>query len=240
MQEIKEVVDLTFENIRDQLADFRSDSIDSGKIWETKAKHITPEKRVDTHLLNNLTKLEQYLKDRGLDLPIIHALIGKYVYIRYLYDRETISKEWLAENDINLDTVLGRNATLAGLLHLTTVLENRFNGDIFPLPPNVASILGDEIVSLVASTLKGDDPISGQLHLDFEAYDFSYIPVETLSSIYEQFLHSQGTGKKVGAVYTPEPVADYLLCELDESKREPERFQIHNMDRGFSSHSANA
>jgi type I restriction-modification system DNA methylase subunit len=218
VKEIKDIVDLTFESIRDRLTDFGSDSIDSGKIWETQAKYITPEKRVDAHLLNNLEKLEEYLKGRVLDLPIIHALIGKYVYIRYLYDRKILSEEWLAENNINLDFVLSRNATLAGLLHLTEVLESRFNGAIFPLPSNIEATLSDEIVSLVASTFKGDDPISGQLHLDFEAYDFSCIPVETLSSIYEQFLHSQGTGKKVGAVYTPEPVADYLLCELEESK----------------------
>ena len=218
VKEIKEIVDLTFEGIRYQLADFRADSIDSGRIWETQSKYVTPEKRVDTHLLNNLRRLEQYLKGRNLDLPIIHALIGKYVYIRYLCDRGILSKEWLIENDISLDAVLSRDATIAGLLHLTEVLENRFNGAIFPFPPNVETTLSNEIVSLVASTFKGDDPISGQLHLDFEAYDFSYIPVETLSSIYEQFLHSQGTGKKVGAVYTPEPVADYLLCELEESK----------------------
>lgn len=219
---IKGIIDLTFESLRDKLADFRADSIDSGRIWETQSKYVTPEKRVDTHLLNNLNKLEQYLlNERNLDLPIIHALIGKYVYIRYLCDRKIISEEWLAENNINLDSVLSRNATLAGLLHLTEVLEDRFNGAIFPLPSNIETTLSNEIVSLVASTFKGDDPVSGQLHLDskdFKAYDFSYIPVETLSSIYEQFLHSQGTGKKVGAVYTPEPVADYLLCELEESK----------------------
>ena len=219
---IKGIIDLTFESLRDQLADFRADSIDSGRIWETQSKYVTPEKRVDTHLLNNLNKLEQYLlKERNLDLPIIHALIGKYVYIRYLCDRKIISEEWLSENHINLDSVLSRNANLAGLLHLTEVLEDRFNGAIFPLPSNIKTTLSDEIVSLVASTFKGDDPISGQLYLDskdFKAYDFSYIPVETLSSIYEQFLHSQGTSKKAGAVYTPEPVADYLLCELEESK----------------------
>lgn len=218
VKEIRGIIDLTFESLRDQLSDFRADSIDSGRIWEAQSRYVTPEKRVDTHLLNNLKQLEKYLKGRGLDLPIIHALIGKYVYIRYLYDRKIISEEWLVENNLNLDSVLSRNATLAGLLHLTEVLEDRFNGAIFPLPSNIEATLGDEIVSLVASTFKGDDPVSGQLHLDFEAYDFSYIPVETLSAIYEQFLHSQGTGKQVGAVYTPEPVADYLLCELEESK----------------------
>jgi hypothetical protein len=217
--EIQDIANLAFESIREKLIDFGSDSIDSGKIWQTQAKHITPENRVDMHLLNNLEKLEKHLKGRGVDLSIIHALIGKYVYIRYLYDRQILSREWLAENNINLDSILGRNATLEGLLKLTELLENRFNGAIFPLPSNVEEILGnDEIVALVASAFKGDDVESGQLHLDFNAYDFSYIPVETLSSIYEQFLNSQGTGKKVGAVYTPEPVADYLLCELQESK----------------------
>jgi hypothetical protein len=219
VNEIQDIANLTFESIREKLRDFGSDSIDSGEIWQTQAKHITPENRVDIHLLNNLEKLEKHLKIKGVDISIIHALIGKYVYIRYLYDRQILSREWLAENNINLDTILGRNATLEGLLKLTELLENRFNGAIFPLPSNVEEILGDdEIVSLVASAFKGDDLASGQLHLDFNAYDFSYIPVETLSSIYEQFLHSQGTGKKVGAVYTPEPVADYLLCELQESK----------------------
>ncbi|TYQ25789.1 class I SAM-dependent DNA methyltransferase [Pseudanabaena sp. UWO310] len=217
--EIQDIAKLTFENIREKLVDFGSNSIDSGKIWQTQSKHITPENRVDIHLLNNLEKLEEHLESRGVDLSIIHALIGKYVYIRYLYDRKILSREWLAENNINLDTILGRNATLEGLLKLTELLENRFNGAIFPLPSNVEEILGnDEIVALVASSFKGDDLESGQMHLDFNAYDFSYIPVETLSSIYEQFLNSQGTGKKVGAVYTPEPVADYLLCELQESK----------------------
>jgi type I restriction-modification system DNA methylase subunit len=218
VKEIKEVIDFTFESICDKLVDFRSDSIDSGRIWETQSKYITPEKRVDTHLLKNLEALEEYLKNKELDLPIIHALIGKYVYIRYLYDRGILSREWLTENNLSLEVVLGRNATLDGLLDLNEALENRFNGDVFPLPSDARLILNDEIVSLVASTFKGDNPISGQLHLDFEAYDFSYIPVETLSSIYEQFLHSQGIGKKVGAIYTPEPIADYLLCEMQESK----------------------
>lgn len=218
IKEIKEIVNLTFESICEELADFKSESIDSGILWKNQAINLTSERRVDTHLLNNLRLLEEYLEGTGLYLPVAHALIGKYVYIRYLRDRGILSTEWLEENEINLDTVLGRNATLAGLLRLTEALEERFNGAIFPLPPGAEENLNDTVVSLVASTFKGDDLRSGQLHLDFEPYDFSYIPVETLSSIYEQFLRTQGTGKKVGAVYTPEPLADYLLCELEQSK----------------------
>ena len=213
-----DTIDSNIANIQTKLDYVFAESIDSGRLWQTQAKYLIPEKRVDIHLLNNLEKLGKRLEKEGIDLSVAHSLIGKYVYIRYLWDRGILSKQWLDENNIILDTVLGRNATLEGLRKLVEALESRFNGDIFPLPLQGKKAPKDEIVSLVASVFKGDDPISGQLHLDFDIYDFSYIPVETLSSIYEQFLHAQGKGKKVGAVYTPEPVADYLLSEIHYTK----------------------
>lgn len=205
-------------NIKAKLDYLAAESIDLGKVWKVQADNLVPERRVDTHLLNNLEKLGERLVQEGIDLAIAHALIGKYVYIRYLRDRKIISDEWLEENNLVLDNVLSRNATLAGLRSIIEILEQRFKGDIFPLPLRGKDAPTDDLVSLVASVFKGDDPISGQLHLDFDAYDFSYIPVETLSSIYEQFLRTQGKGKKIGAVYTPEPLADYLLCELNHTK----------------------
>lgn len=212
------------EDVAARLEVFSSDSIDTGNIWKTQAQKLDLEKRVDKSLLGNLTRLEEELVQNSLKLPveealpIAHALIGKYVYIRYLRDRGILSDEWLAENGINLDQVLGRNATLAELNRLVDALEKRFNGSLFPLAKEAQSILTNDIIALVASAFKGDNPELRQRHLDFEPYDFYYIPVELLSAIYEQFLHAQGTGKDVGAVYTPEPLADYLLCEMDYAK----------------------
>jgi hypothetical protein len=204
-------------DLKDSLADYSADSIDSGRLWASQSRYLKPDNRVDTHLLRNLRKLEEVLVESGLDLPTAHALIGKYVYIRYLWDRRILSPQWLEENEIDIDSVLGRNATLKGLRRLVTALDERFNGHIFPLPLSGRKAPQDQQVTLVASAFKGDDPISGQMPL-FDLYDFSYIPVETLSAIYEQFLHSQGKGKKVGAVYTPEHLADYLLAELNHTK----------------------
>lgn len=207
--------------VAERLKAFSAKSIDDGDIW--KLQTVDLENRVDRRLLNNLTKLEEELINNELELPrekalpVAHSLIGKYVYIRYLRDREILSDEWLAENGINLDLVLGRNATLAGLTKLTEALEKRFNGALFPFPAQGLSAVTDRTVSLIASAFKGDDPKLRQLHLDFEPYNFFYIPVETLSSIYEKFLRAQGQGKKVGAVYTPEPLADYLLCEMEHA-----------------------
>ncbi len=68
----------------------------------------------------------------------------------------------------------------------------------------------------MAGAFVGDDPITGQLHLDFQPYDFSHIPIETLSVIYEQFLHAEGKGKDAGAYYTPVPIVNFMLQELEE------------------------
>lgn len=206
-----------------KLTDFSAESIDTGRIWESKAQELKTERRVDVRLLRNLTALEKRLVEESDSppaeiLPIAHALIGKYVYIRYLRDRGILSEQWLAGEGIRLDIVLGRDATLTELKKLIEALERRFNGAVFPFPQGAMRLLNDRVVSSVASTFKGDDPRSGQLALEFQSYDFSYIPVETLSAIYEQFLRAQGEGKRVGAVYTPEPLADYLLSEINYAK----------------------
>src|SRR5207253_2059896 len=155
----------------------------------------------------NLSKLGEDLRlNQGLRPEIAHALIGKYVYIRYLYDKKILSDEWLTENHVTLDEVLSSRATVAGLRKLVDALEARLEGNIFPLNCREDTSLDDPHVSLVASIFRGDEIVSDtllQLSMDFPAYDFQYIPIETLSTIYEQFLHIEGVGKNIGAFYTP-------------------------------------
>jgi hypothetical protein len=220
-------------SILEQLADFCAESINNGQLWHNRSKHLKPDKRVDKRLLNNLSKLGQFLREQ-MKLPptVAHALIGKYVYIRYLRDRKLLSDQWFKQHDIDIDTVLGRNATVDGLRLLCTILDNRFNGSIFPLDFDGDNAPKDEHVEQVASIFKGDELLPGggrQLSLEnFQVYDFAYIPIELLSSMYEQFLHAEGKGKKVGAYYTPEYLADYLISEM--SSVEPLREGMKVLD----------
>src|SRR5439155_13618660 len=101
-------------------------------------------------------------------------------------------------------------------------LERRFNGKIFPIDFTQKDAPTDLHVQLTASIFMGDESILSQteaivrqLHLDFQAYDFAYIPIEMLSAVYEQFIEDS---KSKGAVYTPEILADYLLSEVDAVK----------------------
>jgi N-6 DNA methylase len=219
---IESFVALDKKSILTQLGDFCAEAINNGQIWQKRSQYLRLEQRIDRHLLKNLEVLGQILREKmGLTPNVAHALIGKYVYIRYLRDRKLLSDQWFQRYNIDIDAVLGRNATVEGLHHLCTILDKRFNGSIFPLDFTGPNAPNDDHVAWVASIFAGDKPIVGgvlQLSLDFQVYDFAYIPVELLSSIYEQFLHAEGQGKQVGAYYTPKYLADYLISEINSVK----------------------
>jgi len=176
---------------------------------------------VDKRLLSNLEQLGQALKESGLRDEVAHALIGQYVYLSYLRDRGILSDEWLAQQRITPHSVVTHRATVSSLQKLVEALEDRFNGKIFPIEFDKEDTLKDDHVSWVASVFSGAEikdtapDIVRQLHLPFRAYDFQYIPVETLSAIYEQFIYER---KAKGAIYTPEALADYLLSEVESAK----------------------
>jgi len=202
---------------------FSAAAIDTGQIWTRYARQIQSNQRVDEHLLANLRKLGMLLKDDGLRPETAHSLIGKYVFLSYLEERDILSREWLAQQAISYESIFTRQATRSSLKQLIEALSD-FNGKIFPIDFADES-LQDRHISWVAAIFKGDEPSKNdvriwQLHLDFKAYDFRYIPVETLSAIYEQFLINEDENAKQeqGVVYTPEFLADYLLSEVASVK----------------------
>lgn len=210
--------------LRSSLFDFSAESVDSARIWQSQRERLDTRNRVDSRLLANLKDLAQALAQYcvpQLDLETAHALIGKFVYLRYLRDRNILDDQWLAKRKIKLSEVFGPHATVKGLARVVEALETRFNGDVFQLELGPDCLLNDSHVQLVASIFAGDrihldeTGFVRQLHLKFQAYDFQHIPVETLSSIYEQFLHAQQKGRSDGAYYTPEILADYILSEVN-------------------------
>jgi hypothetical protein len=208
-------IEESLESVVAALGDFHADQVDSGRVWTTWGSKLPISSRVDQRLLNDLSELGRLLiEERKLQPALAHNLIGKFIYIRYLIDREILSDPWLEEHGVSKTEVLGPEATVAGLRRLINALEARFNGRIFPLALVGDAAPSDDDVAFVASIFRGDSP-NGQLALNFKIYDFFYIPIELLSSIYEQFLHAQGHGQKAGAYYTSEPLAEYLLSEVN-------------------------
>ncbi len=207
---------LSLHEVAKQLRFLHADSIDSGDIWRTKGARLTKDKRVDQSLLRMLRSLStQLVEQHHLDRGVAHSLIGRFVYLHYLWERGILSQEWLEEAGVDPTAVFSNKAKLNAFRRLTDKVDERFNGRIFPIEWSASSAPNAEAVKAVACRFAGEE--SGQMAL-FRPFDFSFIPVELLSAIYEQFLHDEGEGAEEGAFYTPEPVADYLLAEIQSVK----------------------
>ncbi|MCH8842591.1 MAG: N-6 DNA methylase [SAR324 cluster bacterium] len=203
-----------FNEVHDRLSEFRANAINDGSLWRKWGKQIDPSRRVDWHLLNNLKQLGSKLR-KDLDPEVAHALIGKFVYLSYLRDRDHLSDRRLEDWNIDLRCAFGRNATIKEFRRVVDKVDDWLNGSVFPLRFSGISAPTVEHVRQVASVFLGDEPETGQLHLDFSPYDFSHIPIETLSVIYEQFLAYEGKKRKAGAYYTPIALVNFMLAELD-------------------------
>ncbi|MCP4695709.1 MAG: N-6 DNA methylase, partial [Gammaproteobacteria bacterium] len=78
-------------------------------------------------------------------------------------------------------------------------LANEFNGKIFD------NFSADEKCAIDQSDLSD---VAAFLRADWQQYDFQYLPVELISSIYEQFLP-----REKGVVYTPPFLINFLIDE---------------------------
>ena len=215
---------IQFNEAASVLESFRAEAIDDGVLWQQWNKAVTPEARVDWQLLSSLDRLDQRLLGDGIQSRLLaHALIGKFVYLHYLRARDILSDRKLAEWGLDPDDVLSRRARLDQFQLLLNKLDGWLNGSVFPLSEQALTDIGEERLQQVAGVFRGDTP-EGQQHLDFDAYDFSYIPIETLSVIYQQFLHAaeyapgRSEGRERGAYYTPVPLANFILDTLDRRK----------------------
>ncbi|MGD0831239.1 MAG: N-6 DNA methylase [Terracidiphilus sp.] len=200
-------------------------SINSGRVWNELGSAVTPDKRVDWQLLENLRKLDNWLREDGgvHDRKLAHAMIGKFVYIHYLRQRNILSDSRLGKWEINQDHIFSHDARLNSFIELVDHLDEWLNGAVFPLSSTKIREFGAGNLRKVASVFMGEQAQSGQLPL-FDIYDFSFIPIETLSVIYEQFLHEslspsgESEGKARGAYYTPVPLVNFMLDKLDARK----------------------
>ena len=208
---------IAFEEVANKLDAFRAQHIDDGGLWARWGARIDPARRVDVRLLAHLEKLGEWLRHEAkLKASVAHALIGRFVYLRYLRERGILSDSLLRSWGVDPARDLGRSLRGAAFRELLSRVDERLNGSIFPFPLTGSDAPSLTHIRSVAGVMLGDDPKTGQLHLDFGAYDFSHIPIETLSAVYEQFMAAEGGDRDTGGVYTPIPLVSLVLAELDD------------------------
>lgn len=200
-------------------------SVESGEYFARHRTYFNPQQRVDRHLLRNLRNAREELSKsdeesrRAPEPHILDAFLCRLVFTCYLFDREIIGAQYLAElgieNAERLSDVLAispRSDAKAKLYKLFGQLRLDFNGDLFGTDLDVeAEQIRVRHIQVVSNFFEGTDPKNGQR--SFWPYEFSIIPIETISAIYEHFLKAAGEDakKKAGAFYTPRVLADLVL-----------------------------
>lgn len=193
-------------------------SVESGEFFHRNAVSFNPNHRVDRDLLNNLKDTREILDEiaqRNIAPEFLDALLCRMVFACYLFDRGVINGSYLQKSGIKntsqLRDVLAIQPTgdaKGPLYKLFRRLGKDFNGDLFSdnLDTEEKKITNKHIQAL-NDFFQGTQVRSGQQ--SFWPYDFSAIPVETISAIYEHFL--KAPDHQAGAFYTPRFLAEVVL-----------------------------
>lgn len=207
----------TLDRVAASLREFLT-SVESGEFFRQHPRSFSPDHRVDRALLENLTDTREALASatrRKIPTDVLDALLCRLVFTCYLFDREVIGKTYLSGLGVkgasHLREVLAiqpaANAKTA-LYRLFKQLGKDFNGDLFSDDLNAeAEYIHDQHIKTLNGFFHGTSVRSGQQ--SFWPYDFSIIPIETISAIYEQFLKE--VDERSGAFYTPRFLAEVVL-----------------------------
>jgi len=211
----------TLNRVQDQLRSFLL-SVESGEYFHIHRRSFDPSKRVDRDLLRNLKATRQELgqvQAARIEPQTLDALLCRLVFTCYLFDRGVIDRKYLQALQIHdaghLKDILGRKPRTdakADIYKLFGQLGNDFNGDLFSADLEAESRqIRVEHLDILERFFHGTNVRSGQQA--FWPYNFAFIPIETISAIYEHFLKAAGAEQKkeAGAFYTPRFLAEFVL-----------------------------
>lgn len=205
-----------------KLSDFSYDKLLTQDFWD---EHLVKKrsKNIYHSFLGDIEKIRDYLiVNTHLTSTICNRLIGRLLFVRYLIDRRISfkkedgsfffnnSKEVFAEAIKDKDT----------LYSFFKYLKDKYNGDLFPVEDDEENSVTDDHLRILSFLFKGgkfnlqNDNLYIQDSL-FDIYDFSIIPIELVSNMYESFMGGKQKENSVKvknkAFYTPFFLADFAL-----------------------------
>jgi hypothetical protein len=182
--------------------------------------------RVDRKLLFNLSTAVKKLAEDGLDRArekecrrLAELLMGQVLFVSYLEHREIVGPTYRERRSVAQLHELVASGDRQGIRTLIDRLRADFNGDFLGDDCHDPwAALSDDGFEILNQFLRRTDMETGQG--DFWNYDFSYIPVELLSGLYEKFLRPEQQAKE-GAYYTPRNLAMLVVDQALLTSADP-------------------
>ena len=214
----------------------------SGQFFVKHAERFPRNMRADKTLLENLSFVRRELTRpspgstaKPVPIDVAHDLLARIIFIQFLFDRKD-SRGNAALNASVLEALLKDEILTRPYEGLSQILENKadtyalfrwldqkFNGDLFPgkgdaethreaaWQQEMTSVDANHLM-LLANFVSGNAHIrEGQLSL-WPLYSFDTIPLEFISSIYEEFV--KNPEQERGEHYTPIHLVDFMLDKV--------------------------
>ena len=208
----KELKHLQLLGGEDVLCDFSYFKIVTGQGWEEYRERLGYHNRVDYFLLKNIQYAQEKIQAASVKRNLANRLIGKIIFLRYLTDRNVMLRfEGKTCTLTNQDIIelLQDKGRLSKLFEALQDSQTGFNGDLFKITSEELESIPDEALNVLVRLLRCDDLESGEMSL-FDVYDFSILPIEFISNVYERFIGRENQEKQ-GAYYTPLFLVDYIV-----------------------------
>lgn len=208
----KELKQLQLLGGEEVLGDFNYFKIVTGQGWEEYRERLGYHNRVDYFLLKNIQYAQEKILATSVPRNLANRLIGKVIFLRYLTDRHVMlcfEGQTRALTSQDIIELLQDRERLAKLFDALQDSRTGFNGDLFKINREELNTVTDEALNVLVRLLRCDDLESGEMSL-FDVYDFSILPIEFISNVYERFIGKENQEKK-GAYYTPLFLVDYIV-----------------------------
>jgi hypothetical protein len=204
----------------------------SGYLFRQYSDHFREDERADQTLLENLVDVREKLQKLELSVDTSHDLLARIIFIQFLFHRRDAEGQ-PAINDELLQHLYSTKILSRKYQDFEAILYNytdsyrffrwlndRFNGDLFPGKGATSdereaewqremSEVTEEHLKLLSLFVGGSlEMRSGQYSM-WPLYQFDAIPLDFISSIYEEFL--KGEPSSSGIHYTPGHLVDFLL-----------------------------
>ncbi|MCD4795026.1 MAG: Eco57I restriction-modification methylase domain-containing protein [Bacteroidales bacterium] len=181
-----------------------------------KKKYLKKEKRINKVLNENISKARKHLAidiKKPLSVEFTNLLILRLIFIRYLIDRKVkINKKYVSGKNITeiKESFYKLIKNKDNLISFFEYLKERFNGSLFETANDES--FNKEHLTFLSDFFSANLEIKQQVIKGegFDIFDFSIIPVETISGIYESVIDTKKR-KILSAVYTPLFLVDYIL-----------------------------
>ncbi len=184
----------------------------TGHSWEEFKTNLSYHNRVDYYLLKNIESAQRQMQVTGVVRNLANRLIGKVIFLRYLTDRRVMisfeGRKQVLTND-DLLSLLQDKQRLADLFETLQDKNRGFNGDLFKISRDELASVPDAALQVLVRLLSSEDLETNSRSL-FDVYDFSILPIEFISNVYERFIGKENQESE-GAYYTPYFLVDYII-----------------------------